>query len=528
MTRQLLHHLLVETAERSPEATAVAFRGETMTYGTLDAWSDRLAHLLVDVGVRRGDRVGIYREKSSGSVAAIYAILKAGAAYVPLDPHAPPARLAYIARNCGLRWLITAEEKLPLCRQMVEKQAPLEAVILPDVVPARRSDPAETLPPGVRLLAADAVAAQPASPPAVRGIELDLAYILYTSGSTGEPKGVMISHLNSLAFVRWAHQAIQVRADDVLSNHAPWHFDLSIFDVFAAVLAGATLAPVPAEMSVFPVQLAEFIAQTGITVWYSVPSVLNLLLLRGNLKPGAFPRLRTVLFAGEVFPTPHLRRLMGLLPHARFYNLYGPTETNVCTWYEVPPLPADRVAAIPIGRAIDNVEVFAMTEEGRVAAPGEVGELYVRGSTVALGYWGDSERTARGFVSHPSAPFHERVYRTGDLVRQDEQGDYLFLGRRDNQVKSRGYRIELGDVEAAIYAHPEVAECAVAALPDAVVGNRLKAFVVTRGTRPLSPSELVQFCSNLIPRYMVPEEVEFRDRLPKTSTGKIDRTELVR
>ena len=315
MTRQLLHHLLVETAERSPEATAVAFRGETMTYGALDAWSDRLAHLLVDVGVRRGDRVGIYREKSSGSVAAIYALLKAGAAYVPLDPHAPPARLAYIARNCGLRWLITAEEKLPLCRQMVEKQAPLEAVILPDVVPARRSDPAETLPPGVRLLAADAVAAQPASPPAVRGIELDLAYILYTSGSTGEPKGVMISHLNSLAFVRWAHQAIQVRADDVLSNHAPWHFDLSIFDVFAAVLAGAaTLAPVPAEMSVFPVQLAEFIAQTGITVWYSVPSVLNLLLLRGNLKPGAFPRLRTVLFAGEGFPTPHPRRATGPPP----------------------------------------------------------------------------------------------------------------------------------------------------------------------------------------------------------------------
>jgi amino acid adenylation domain-containing protein len=374
------------------------------------------------------------------------------------------------------------------------------------------------------VLTATAVAEQPDVLEPAQTIDLDLAYILYTSGSTGDPKGVMLSHRNALTFVDWATARLGVEASDRLSSHAPLHFDLSIFDLFAAASAGAAVDLVPAETSVFPTAVASFIADRGITIWYSVPSVLSMLALRGGLEPGALPQLRTVLFAGEVFPVPYLRRLMRTLPHARFLNLYGPTETNVCTYYEVPPLDDERVVPIPIGRAIDNVEVFAVGEDGERVPDGEVGELWVRGSSVMCGYWGDPTRTDRSLVGWnvghgPGDP----AYRTGDLVRRDAQGDYEFLGRRDSQIKSRGYRIELGDVEAALYAHPTVVECAVTAVPDELVTNRLKAYVVLReeGTA----ADVLRVCGERVPPYMVPD-LEVREQLPRTSTGKIDRRAL--
>jgi acyl-coenzyme A synthetase/AMP-(fatty) acid ligase len=249
-----------------------------------------------------------------------------------------------------------------------------------------------------------------------------------------------------------------------------------------------------------------------------------MLVLRGGLKQGDLHALRTILFAGEVFPTRHLRRLMDLLPHVRFANLYGPTETNVCTWWEVEPLPDD-AAEIPIGRPIANVDTFAVTEDGRLARQGEVGELYVRGPTVMQGYLGDPDKTAARLVRHPFGEVVDQpVYRTGDLVEEAADGSYRFLGRRDDQIKSRGYRIELGDVEAALYGHPAVAECAVVAVPDEVITNRLEAYVVLR--EEVSKPELLQSCAERIPAYMVPSDLRFAEALPRTSTGKVDRRAL--
>jgi acyl-coenzyme A synthetase/AMP-(fatty) acid ligase len=336
---------------------------------------------------------------------------------------------------------------------------------------------------------------------------------------------VMLSHLNGLAFVEWAVSEMGVMAEDRLSSHAPFHFDLSIFDIFASSIAGATVVLVPSESAYFPVDVARFIEQEEITVWYSVPSVLNMLVTRGNLKPREFPALRTVLFAGEIFPTKYLNRLMDLLPATRFCNLYGPTETNVCTWYDVPSTPARQDEPIPIGTAIDGDEVFAITEEGRRAAPGEVGELHVRGLTVMQGYWGDAARTSRSLVPSPLGhPGREPVYRTGDLVVEQPDGTYRLLGRRDHQIKSRGYRVELGEIETALYAHPAVVECAVVAVPDPVITNRIKAFVVARGD--VGAKDLARFCIDRLPRHMIPERFEFRPSLPKTSTGKVDRQAL--
>jgi acyl-CoA synthetase (AMP-forming)/AMP-acid ligase II len=235
-----------------------------------------------------------------------------------------------------------------------------------------------------------------------------------------------------------------------------------------------------------------------------------------------FPNLRIVLFAGEVFPTKYLRALMELLPRPAFINLYGPTETNVCTYYRVPPIERESTTPIPIGVPIDNVEAIVANEDGTPVQAGDIGELWVRGATVMQGYWGDPVKTDQVLVPDPlGRGGRDPAYRTGDLVRRDPDGNLLLLGRRDDQIKSRGYRIELGEIEAAIYAHPSVVECAVAAVPDELITNRIKAYIVARDG--IGADDLTRFCAERIPHYMIPERFDFRDELPKTSTGKVDR-----
>ena len=516
----LLHELLRRSAERQPDRTAVEDGDRSLTYAALEAEANRMANLLVSLGVSRGDRVGLYLDKSLESVVGIYGVLKAGAAYVPLDPRAPVSRLAYITADCGLKVLISGVEKAGSWSGMQESGATIETII---VANGEDLGPGEIV--GIKLMTRRDIDQQLDTDPMVRCIDQDLAYILYTSGSTGSPKGVMLSHLNALTFVRWTVERFGVGPQDRLSNHAPLHFDLSIFDLFAASAAGAAVVLVPPELSVFPVDVRDFIEQKRISLWYSVPSLLSMLTLRGGLQGNDFPSLRTILFAGEVFPTKYLRHLMELLPQVEFFNLYGPTETNVCTFYPVPPIPEDQAEPIPIGWPIENVEVFAVTDDGTLAGSGEVGELFVRGASVMQGYWGDAERTARALVRDPiRGGLRDPVYRTGDLVRQDEDGGYRLMGRRDHQIKSRGYRIELGEIETAIYAHPSVVECVVLAIPDALVTNRIKAYVVRRDE--VTQKDLTRFCVERIPRYMVPEQIDFVQALPKTSTGKVDRQAL--
>ncbi len=520
MSEALVHDLLARSAERFPERPAVVDGDRVATYAELDAAANRLGRALVDVGVGHGDRVGLYLDKSLEALTGIYGILKVGATYVPLDPAAPPARLGGIARDAGLRVLVTGSEKAEQWPRLIAAGAPVETLVVPNAEQKLEA------PAGVRTLTSASLAAHDPDPlGGRRRASSDLAYILYTSGSTGTPKGVMLSHLNAMAFVDWAVDEFEVTETDRLSSHAPLHFDLSVLDLFAAASAGAAVVLVPQQLSLFPVELSRWMGEAEISIWYSVPSILTFLVLHGRLQETPLPKLRTILFAGEVFPTKHLHRLMELLPGVRFANLFGPTETNVCTWYEVPEWKGEPPASIPIGKAIRDVEVFAVGEDGASVPPGEVGELYVRGPTVMQGYWGDEERTRATLLRdwQGSSDGHP-VYRTGDLAYVDGNGDWIFLGRRDSQIKSRGYRIELGDIEATLNLHPSVLECAVVAVPDDVVTNRIKAYVVPRG--PLEEDELTRFCIERLPRYMAPETYDLRPELPRSSTGKIDRRAL--
>jgi amino acid adenylation domain-containing protein len=507
-----LHEWLDASAHRLPKRVAVEMPGGgKITYRDLAALSDRLRDRLRRIGVVPGDRVGICCPKSIDTVAAIFGILKAGAAYVPSDPYAPATRNAYIFADCQVKAVIVEEKLAASLRSELQK---LNAT--PQFFVVAGPDDGSALTSALDLAKEGDPA--PSAPRATSGPD-DLAYILYTSGSTGYPKGVMISQRNAASFVDWCSEVFQPVPEDRFSSHAPFHFDLSILDIYLPIKHGATLVLIGYELGKEPAGLAALIADKRITHWYSAPSILALLVQYGNLPSRDYSALRAVLFAGEVFPVRHLRALKELLPHPRYYNLYGPTETNVCTWHEIPPfVPPDRTQPYPIGKTCSHCRARVVDSDGRDVRRGDEGELVIAGPSVLMGYWNRLEQTARAFL--PTAD-GERWYRTGDVVYEDEIGDFIFRGRRDRMVKRRGYRIELDEIEACLYRNPTVRQAAVIAR-ETENGVTIKAFCVPRDGRKLSLIALKTFCSEHLPVYMVPDTFAFPSFLPTTSTDKVD------
>jgi amino acid adenylation domain-containing protein len=497
-----LYDLLRDGAARHPERIAVVDRSGTVTYSALAARAEGFAAALSAQGIAAGDRVGHYVEKSIAAVAAIFGILATGAAYVPLDPRAPSAHVARRAADACLHGLLTTAGRLVALRQHLR---PLPHVCL--------------------LIDESGVGA--AAPPRHRGTGDDLAHILYTSGSTGAPKGVMVSHRAALSFVAWATEQFRLGEGDIVASHAPFHFDLSTFDLFATIAAGATIALVPDETAMFPRSLAAWIAASGISVWYSVPTALVQLVQRGGLSSDPFPALRLVLFAGEVFPTRELAALMRLVPRAAFFNLYGPTETNVCSAHPVMSPPADDAAPIPIGTVCGHCTVRVRGDDGRVVPNGAIGELVITGESLMTGYWGKPELTAAAFVADPLEPASTRqFYRSGDCGWRDPDGVLHFAGRRDAQVKIRGHRVELGEIETVLGRHPAILEAVVLARPGDAVGPALTAFIVADADQALDRRLLANFCADRLPGYMIPRDIVFLSAMPRTPTGKLDRAAL--
>jgi amino acid adenylation domain-containing protein len=508
-----LHQAFEESARRRPDHVAVEEPGAgSITYAELAALSDAVRDRLRRLGVRPGDRVGFCLRKSIDGIATILGVLKAGAAYVPVDPGAPLARAAYILDNCSVAAAVTEQRFAEGLQAELAKLGGVPPILVLEGVGAGRH---------LRAALEREQAKDPAPPAATASPGPDdLAYILYTSGSTGKPKGVMLSQRNATSFVDWCSETFAPTEDDRFSSHAPFHFDLSILDIYVPLKHGATLVLIAEEVGKEPVRLAPAIAEARISVWYSAPSILGLLAQYGNLPRHDYSTLRTVLFAGEVFPVKHLRALKALWPRPRYFNLYGPTETNVCTWYEIPAeVPESRSEPYPIGVACSHLRTRVVDERSADVAKGQEGELVVAGPGVMGGYWSLPENTARAFLTDAAG---ERWYRTGDIVIEEPGGDYKFVGRRDRMVKKRGYRVELGEIEAALYRHPLVREAAVISLADEVNGVRVKAFLSCRGEKNPSLIELKRFCVDNLPNYMILDLFSFQDALPKTSTDKID------
>ena len=517
--RYLLTHAIDQAAACTPDAEAVRCTGGALTYADLARRTDQLAHVLAEAGVQRGDRVGILLDKSLRSAVALYGIMKAGAAYVPLDPAAPAARLAFILRDCGIRHLVTDTPKRRTLHALRAEDVALDVSLgieADDELPGR----------GVPW--SDIEAASD-TPPEAGTTEQDLAYILYTSGSTGVPKGVMHTHRSGLSWAEVAAHTYGFRPTDRISNHAPLHFDLSTLDYFATAIAGATTVVIPEMYAKLPASFSKLIADERLTVLYLVPFALTQLLLHGALEQRDLSALRWVLFAGEPFTPKHLRALMKAWPHARFSNVYGPTEVNAVTYHDIPAAFADDASdePLPIGKPYGNVEALVVDDADHEVAPGETGELLIHSPTMMRGYWGRPDLNATAFYRRPVFEHFEDVfYRTGDLVQEDAEGAYRFLGRKDRQIKTRGYRVELSEVEAVLAAHAAVTAAAVYTVPDEQGTHRIEAAVTVAAKADVSAADLRQHAANHLPPYAVPEAVEILDHFPRTSTGKIDRQGL--
>ncbi|MBA2475192.1 MAG: amino acid adenylation domain-containing protein [Actinobacteria bacterium] len=519
----LLQDFAAGQADERPGATALVLEEERLTYGDLEARSNRLARLLRELGCRRGDRVALVLPKSPAAIVAMHAALKADCAYVPVDTASPAPRVGRILRAAEPRVVLTAASASSLVDGLIAE----EALGAETAIGAADGDAVS----GERFRTAFGAADWEALPDgpldSLNGPE-DAAHILFTSGSTGEPKGVVITHRNVAEFVAWAIGYFGTRPLDRISGHPPLHFDLSTFDVYGSFAAGAELHLVPARLNLMAKELAAFIRRSELTQWFSVPSTLSFMSKFGVVEEGDFPTLERLLWCGEVLPTPVLIDWMRRLPHVQFTNLYGPTEATIASsYFTISALPADETEPIPIGRACAGEELSVLDGALRPVAAGEVGDLYIGGVGLSPGYWRDEGKTREAFLPDPRGG--GTIYRTGDLARVDAGGVFHFVGRADSQIKSRGYRIELGEIESALHALAGIRECAIVGVPtQGFEGTAICcAYAAAAGTE-LTPASIRAALAKTLPSYMLPTRWRSFDGLPKNVNGKIDRSALRR
>jgi len=531
--KQLLQNWVGRQAEVRPDARCIVYGGESLTYAGLEHRSNQLAHLLRQSGCQKGDRVCLLMPKCPSAILGMIGALKAGCMHVPIDSASPAARSLRILDACEPRCILAAGPVVSLLDELLAHDR-FRGRTSVGWLEASKPEPKNFQPAFVN---ADLQSA-PAHPLSQEGDAGDPAHILFTSGSTGTPKGVVITHANVIAFVIWALEHFGIDHTDRLSGHTPFHFDLSTFDIFGTFAAGAELHLVPPGIALVPPKLAEFIRNSRLTQWFSVPSVLNYMAKFNALRQDDFPLLRRVLWCGEVLPTPALIYWMERLPHVRFTNLYGPTEATIASSYcDVRQCPKNPQEPIPIGQACGGEELLILDDDMQPTPPGEIGNLYIGGAGLSPGYWRDAEKTAAAFLPDPRpatvpraakvSSDDDRLYRSGDLAWRDQSGCIHFVGRADAQIKSRGYRIELGEIETALNSCEALDECAIVAIQSENFGGWMIccAYVARQGAS-VNHSMLRNHLEKLVPAYMLPVRWMPFPALPKNANGKIDRSRL--
>ena len=484
-----------------------------LSWGEYRDLAGRIATALLRSGVTPGDRVGVHLHKSVHSFASVHGVLRAGAVMVPLDALAPAAATNAVLRDAGASAIVTAASGEALAAITAGTSVTGVVTPLADSVSV----------PGSSTVGADRLVGLEPAPRPVLGPD-DLAYLMYTSGSTGTPKGMAHTHRSGLTYARLAAETYTIDSSDRLANIAPLHFDQSTFELYAAPLVGASVLVVPDGVLRFPASLAKLIADERITVWYSVPYVIDQMVARGAIEDHDLESLRWILYGGEPFPPTALARAMRAIPSARVSNIYGPAEVNQCTVYNLDTPPTDD-APIPIGRAWSGAALRLVDETGRPVAPGEPGELLVSSDTMMRGYWNRPDLDAQAIAEEDG----RRWYRTGDLITERSDGNLVFVGRVDNQVKVRGHRVEVEAVEAALLDIDGIDAAAVLVDRPANGDDHLVAVVSPEAaTVDGRDADLIRQLAATLPRYAVPSRVVGLDDLPRTGTGKVDRRSVGR
>ncbi|KWT72036.1 Long-chain-fatty-acid--CoA ligase [Hyphomicrobium sulfonivorans] len=497
------------SAMRFPDKTALVAGNRRLTYSQLDDISDELAQGLIHRGIETGDRVVLFLDNSVEAVVSIFAVLKAGGVFSPVNPSIKTDKLSYILNNCRAKAIIAQQKTASVAADATAAAPSVAFSVIAD---------GESVPAGFGALHWNDVLAVPEFSllQSAPGINVDLAMLIYTSGSTGFPKGVMMTHQNVVAAATSITTYLENTADDIILNVLPVAFDYGLYQVLMAIKVGATL--VLEKSFAFPQVILKRCEEERVTGLPLVPTMAAILVGQRNLAPGALPHLRYITNTAAALPPTHIEKLQALFPHAALYSMYGLTECKRCTW--LPPQELkNRISSV--GVAIPGTEAYVVDDDGRRVGPDVVGELVIRGAHVMKGYWENPEATAKALRPGPY-PWEHVLY-TGDLFRTDSEGFLYFVGRKDDIIKSRGEKVPPKEVENVIYALPGVAEVAVIGVPDAVLGSAIKAVVALEPGTDIGAQDVIRHCARFLEDYMVPKLVEFRPSLPKTDSGKISR-----
>ena len=514
---ELLTDIVKNAAARYPDNTAYTDGKIQLSYRELDIRSSQLASQLLKFNLKTGDRVGIYMPRCVESVLAVYGIMKGGGAFVPLDPMAPAARSEFLIKDCGIKLVVTINSQTKKLSKILDRDTSIQAIIGTD----------QDLGP-LCFSWHSIYQSQPHNFQLPTIHPDDLAYIMYTSGSTGAPKGIMHTHKSGLNYAKLSAELYHLDHKDKVASHAPLHFDISTFSYFTAPLTGATTVIIPEAFTKLPASLSSLLESEKITVWYSVPLALIQMVTNGALEQRDLSSLRWVLFGGEVFPPKYLRELMKLWPQANFCNVYGPAEINQCTNYQLDSLPeADH--QIPLGKIWFDAKYKIIDQNDQVVEIGAPGELVVETNSMMRGYWNNPDLTDFALFKTTDENGKQRVYyRTGDLVVENKQGLLTFQGRNDRQVKIRGYRVELDEVEAVLASHQCVEEAATFLIEENPQLLQIGAAVIEVPNSNVNVKDLLIYCRERLPAYAVPDRIELMAEFPRTSSGKIRRSELVK
>ncbi|MGR3617062.1 MAG: amino acid adenylation domain-containing protein [Paracoccaceae bacterium] len=511
MTPSLLHDVVDYAAEMAQDDEAFVHLKDRLSFGDLSQKSAKLAAVLRDLGVQPGDRVGIYRSIGVESVIAAYGIMRAGAVYVPIDPDAPNARVLAILQDCAIDVLISEPSKRENLGVGKIDHSPLRAIVGIDHLEGFETfDWAQV----------ESHLPQQTRP---RIIADDPAYIIYSSGSTGVPKGIVHTHASASAYAHAAVKSYDLKPGDRACNHAPLHFDISTFGMFAAPLAQATTVIIPEVFKRFPAEVSALIEREELTHWYSAPFALSQLLSRGALDLRDLSSLRWIMFGGDVIAAQDLRGLAEHVPYAKFSNVFGPAEVNEVTHhiFDTPPSGND---PIPIGRVCSHVRTLIVDDKDHPVEPGKPGELLVRTPARMAGYWNQPKLTKNKTLTRScDGELLEHYHRTGDIVYAGPDGLLFFQGRKDRQVKVRGYRVELEEIELAFLSHPAVEEGGAF-----VSENSETLLAAVTVSKNVTEVELANHCKSLLPGFAVPSRIFVRNSLPRTASGKVDRIEIAR